>query len=184
MKKYTAAFLIALGLTTLPSAWADSYTFSVIPPSGDITGPPGSTIGWGYSIDNLSTNDWLVTTALNADPFLNVTPNSLFDFPDLPPLTTATEAFDPIGGTGLYELTWDSTAPIGFTNLGVFTLSADFYSGDPTAGGSFVGSAPDTTAGYSATVVTPEPSTLIPLAVCSLLLMSLRRRTRQRNPLL
>ena len=78
----------------------------------------------GYSITNESTTDWLLTINLNSDAFLDGTANSLFDFPEVAPGTTVTDAFDPINSIGLYELTWDPDAPTGFTNSGNFVLSA------------------------------------------------------------
>ena len=64
-----------LGLLSLHAiALADSYTFSVTPTNGAISGTAGSTIGWGYSITNSSSTDWLVTSDLTASPFANGTP--------------------------------------------------------------------------------------------------------------
>jgi hypothetical protein len=82
---------------------SDVYTFSTIPGTGNISGAPGATIGWGYSITNESTTDWLLATNLNADSFAFGTPTLLFDFPEIAPGATVTEVFDPIGLTGLYE---------------------------------------------------------------------------------
>lgn len=76
-------------------------------------------------------------------------------------------AFDPLAGSGLFGLTWDAAAPVGFTNSGTFVLSAEFWDGDPFADGNFVDFAPDQLAAYSAsvsatsTVPVPAPSTLI-----------------------
>jgi hypothetical protein len=163
MKTRCTRMMMVLGVLILlaaPAAVADSYTFSLIPADGAVAGPPGSTVGWGYSIINTSPSDWLVTTALSSDAFLNGTPAAIFDFPDLGPGVTGTVPFDPIAPAGLFELTWDITAPVGFVNSGSFDLSAEFWSGDPLAGGVFVASAPDTLAPYTATV-TPEPPTLV-----------------------
>jgi len=145
---------------------ADSFTFDLIPGSGNVTGPAGSTVGWGYSITNDSVADWLLTTNLNSDSFADGTATSLFDFPEVAPGATVTEAFDPINGIGLYELAWDPSAPTGFVNSGNFVLSAQWYDGDPFNGGSFIADAPDTNAAYSATVSSsgpapvPEPSSI------------------------
>lgn len=165
-------------LFALPQARADSYTFCLLPADGAVAGPPGSTVGWGYSITNQSTTDWLVTSALNSDPFLNGTPNVLFDFPDLVQGAALTVPFGAGMATGLFELTWDNTAPLGFVNSGSFVLSAEFWSGDPLNGGQFVMDAPDTSAAYTATV-TPEPATLVLLA-CGLTATGIRRRLSRR----
>jgi hypothetical protein len=72
--------------SVIASADTMTYTFSTDPPSGNIQGTAGSTIGWGYSIMNKDLTDWLVTTTLASDPFGNGIPNaSLFDFPIVAP---------------------------------------------------------------------------------------------------
>ncbi len=146
------------------AARADSFTFGTVPVSGAISGPPGSTIGWGYTITNQSSSLWLVTTNLSADVFLNGIPNAfVFDFPVVPPFSTLTVPFAPAGPLGLFAFTWDATAPTGFLNSGTFILSAEFWTNDPLAGGSFSAFALDQSAPYSATVAAPipEPSALL-----------------------
>lgn len=147
------------------SAHADSFTFSPMPANGNISGPAGSTVGWGYSIANQSSSDWLVTTDLTADPFLHGTPELLFNFPSIAPGQTVTESFNSTIPTGLYELAWDSNAPASFSNSGDFVLSAEWWTGDPLSGGAFITDAPDASDPYSATVggssAVPEPSSLL-----------------------
>ncbi len=161
MKNRLPRIIILMGLLAVlagsPAYAIPDWTFSTIPASGDISGPAGSTIGWGYTITNLDTTNWLVLGGLSADAFLNGTPNSLFDYPIVAPSSTVTVTYD--GVNGLYELTWDLGAPDGFVNSGTFIASADWYDGDPFGGGNFVAAAPDRSALYSATVV-PEPSAL------------------------
>ncbi|HEY3825271.1 MAG TPA: thioredoxin domain-containing protein [Bryobacteraceae bacterium] len=162
----TAATLIGTGSLCR----ADVYDFNLIPADGNVSGPAGSTVGWGYSITNDSATDWLLTINLNSDSFANGAASSLFDFPEVAPGATVTETFDPINSIGLFELTWDPDAPSSFINSGNFVLSAQWYDGDPFDGGNFIADAPDTNAGYSATVsssVTPEP-VLFPVIVAVL----------------
>lgn len=149
---------------------ADTYSFSLVPASGNIGGPPGSTVGWGYSLDNNSSSDWLVTSNLQAGTFLDGSPNPLFDFPDLSPGESVTVPFDPVAGTGLYELIWEGSAPIGFSNSGTFELDAQWWTGDPLNGGAYIGDAAATTINYSAVVATvtspvPEPSSWFLLVI-------------------
>jgi hypothetical protein len=172
---------IALFMSRTP-AYADNiYTFNLIPADGQVSGPPGSTVGWGYSITNESTTEWLVFVSLNSDPFQYGTPNSLFDFPVLAPLTNVTEPFDPQLGIGLFEFTWDTTAPLGFVNSGIFTVSAQWWTGNPLNGGQFIEDAPDGLAAYSASVVgsTPEPSSLLLLLSGTGALAGLRKLSKQ-----
>lgn len=166
----------------LPSwaAWGDSFSFTALP--ADVAGPAGSTVGWGYTIANESTTSWLVLTALDAGVFDHGTPTSLFDFPSLAPGAIAGVSFDPANQVGLYELTWDATAPVGFVNTGLFTLQGEWWDGDPLAGGAFVSIAPEESAVYSATVTgstsVPEPSSGAPLILFMTLMWFHRRRHR------
>jgi hypothetical protein len=143
--------------------WADSITFALLPSDGNVSGPPGSLVGWGYSLTNDSSADWFVSTNLGSDSFSNGTPTNLFDFPNLGPGQNVTEPFDPVNGIGVYELQWDPSAPGGFVNSGKFVLSGEWLDGDPLNGGNFIDAATDTALPYSATVSgstsgTPEPS--------------------------
>jgi len=154
-----AAVLFCLALPLL----ADSITFSLLPPDGNVSGAAGSLVGWGYSLTNDSSADWFLATNLNSDSFSNCTPTSLFDFPDVAPGAIVTEAFDSVNSIGLYELQWDPSAPVGFVNSGDFTLSGKWYDGDPFNGGTFIADATDTELPYTATVTgatstVPEPS--------------------------
>lgn len=146
---------------------ADSITFSLLPADGNVAGSAGSAIGWGYSITNNSDTDWFVSTDLSPDSsFSDGTPSLLFDFPNVAPDTTTTEAFDPINGIGLYEFAWDLSAPGGDINSGNFVLSGEWWDGDPLNGGNFIADAIDTSAAYTATVSsgsssTPEPASAV-----------------------
>lgn len=169
-------------LFSLTPLFADSFTFATIPQDGAIMGPPGATIGWGYTIMNESLTSWLEMTALSADPFLNGTPNATFDFPILSPGTTASAPYDPLNGLfGLYEFTWDFGAPIGFSNTGTFILSGAFYDADPLSGGTILSPMPgDQSASYSASVVAstpiPESATWLLLTCGLLALIVLHKR--------
>jgi hypothetical protein len=179
--------LIGLLLICSSAAYADPFTFDTLPGSGDVAGPAGSTVGWGYSITNTSLTNWLVLSSVNAGTFLMGTPGALFDFPIVAPGTTATVAFDALAGLGLYQLTWDPTAPAGFVNSGTFVLSAEWWSGDPTAGGSFLAAADDQSAPYTATVTAVAvsvPSTLLLMAggLAAMCLMRANRKRVDRSP--
>ncbi len=159
------AQLAGVVLSLASPLWADSIASTLLPSDGNVSGPAGSLVGWGYSITNQSTSDWFLATNLNSDSFSNGTPTLLFDFPEVAPGATVTEPFDPVNGIGIYELQWDPVASVGFVNGGDFTLSGQWYDGDPFNGGNFIADAPDTLLPYSATVTgfvsTPEPSNFI-----------------------
>jgi hypothetical protein len=108
-RRYVLAILL-VGYFTFPegcSAFADSFTFSTLYETGDISGPAGFTIGWGYTLTHTSLTNCLVLTALSADPFVNGVPIAIFDFPILAPGATITIPFDALYGFGLHALTWD-----------------------------------------------------------------------------
>ena len=175
--------LFCFALTTFPAAWADTYSFTALP--NDVAGPAGSTVGWGYTVSNESTTSWLVLTALDAAVFDQGSPDSLFDFPSLAPGETVSVAFDPANLAGLYELTWDATAPIGFVNTGFFSLHGEWWDGDPLAGGNFLSEAPDESTPYSATVTgstsIPEPSAVLVLPWIAAVLILRKARHKPQN---
>ena len=151
--------VVILGLALPSLARADSWTLTLFP-GADISGPAGSTIGWGFTIDNLSSST-LMLVNLSADVFQHATPNAnIFSLPLVDPNSMLTVDYNP-GTDGLYELTWYSDAPIGFINSGTFLVSAEWC--DPTL--TVCTSAPNQSAGYSATVTAsttiPEPATLV-----------------------
>jgi hypothetical protein len=158
---------------------APSFGFQVLPPGGAVSGPPGATVGWGYELTNTSSN-WLELTALDSDPFTNGTPSSLFDFPILAPGASVSVLYD--GTSGLFQLTWDPGAPLGFVNSGLFVVSGAFWDGDPLAGGNFIEPAADQSGAYSATVAgVPEPATLLLLLGSGMVMLAQARgRSRRR----
>lgn len=163
------AFMLCL--TSYAAMAADVYTFGLLPSDGSVQGAPGSTVGWGYTLQNQSSSLWLVPTDLNSGSFLNGTPSSLFDAPVIAPGGTAKEAFDASSSSGLFQFTWDNSAPLGFANSGVFDLSAQWWNGDPLAGGTLLSNAPGAHAPYLATVSpssVPEPSALSLVAMALL----------------
>ena len=181
MRKSAISLILAVALMVLlgsASAFADAISLTLIPASGEVFGLAGSTVGWGYTITN-DTSNWLVTMGLSADLFQNGAADTFFDFPALAPGTSATVDFV-AGVSGLYQLTWDTTAPTGFVNSGTFILSSDYFDGNPMMGGTDIGPAPDLMAGYSATVTSSslpaEPPGVLLLSGGLLLLGALRWR--------
>ena len=176
MRSYLSQVSLTLGLLlTTHLSRADSLTFTLIPP--DVSGPAGTTVGWGFSISNTSTSgDFLDISGIDSDLFAstNGTPDaSIFPFPNLAPGQTATQLYDPVDNLGLFQFTWNSGLPAGTTESGQFRLLGAFC--DPTvdqfcAEDGSVTSVVLATADYSATVSpsgvvnTPEPG-----SVCLLL---------------
>jgi len=175
--------LLAICLSALPGLAADMYTFDVSP-AENVSGPGGlfTLTGWGYTIQNQSSSDWLVTTSLGADSFLYATPQLIFNFPDLAPGTNVTVPYDPVTPAGLYQILWDSNVPPGFVNSGTFTLSAQWWTGDPTTGGTLIGAAPDASEPYSATLASapePESKSFVALSLFLLGVAAILRHVRR-----
>jgi hypothetical protein len=182
--KLPLCFALAAWLFSATAASAAPFTFSfgLLPAGGAISGEAGTTIGWGYTITNES-DSWLEILNLDSDSFLNALPDpSIFDFPILAPGATATMAFNATLA-GLFQLTWDATAPVGFTNVGTFRLLGLFYDGDPLLAANFLGESFEGSASYSATVAppapVPEPATLLLMGTGAAGLWLRRRRARQ-----
>jgi hypothetical protein len=140
-------------------------------PGTDISGAPGDTVGWGYSITNDSATDWLQPEGL-ASVVLpgDLTPIQIFDYPEVGPGQTVTEPFSAATLTsncsqlpcGLLEVTIANGASPE-TVSGTFDIAAEYYA--DAAETMDDGPAPDLTADYSLTVTgittTPEPGTLM-----------------------
>ncbi len=157
--RLVSRLLFALVAPIATSAFAGTYTVELQPANGNVAGPPGYLVGWGYTITNQSPTDWLVTSALNSDPFLYGTAIYVFDFPILDPGASVTVPFNPLIPAGLFALLWQPGAPDGTMNSGVFTVSAEWWTEDPGNGGTFLDVAPDATANYAAVVHSPEAGT-------------------------
>jgi hypothetical protein len=172
--------ILLFGTALVASAVANPvpvFIFGLVP-SGNISGEPGQTIGWGYAISNEDPTDYLVLTNLDAATFLNGSASGLFDFPIIAPLQTVTETFDAGLSQGLYELTWNANAPDAFVNSGEFTVTADWYNGDPFGSGTPIEGLTGVTLSqpYSATVATPEPAAVLPVLACLAGIVLRRRR--------
>jgi hypothetical protein len=159
-------FILALGDS---SAKADSWSFATIPANGEISGAPGETIGWGFSIAN-STNNFLAVSSIGngiwSSYVTNINPLILFPIVDPFDNLTVNYSYNSLGSTGLYEITWTNDAPIGWqerpdiNNKWVFIISVDFYTDSDLK--NYVGS-DSITVPYLATVTSPvpEPATLV-----------------------
>jgi len=180
-------------------------TFALLP-SGDVTGFPGQTVGWGFSISNTSDTDWVVVTGTffcepGGDPnFTDCTQNPFgpakgvytdyagADGIFLAPFEQGTDSFtsfpfspgNPGNGVGQYAIFGNATPGI---DLGNIFLTYNLYIGDPRVDG-----VPDTandpgnlevsTAASVTVNPTPEPATLALAGGALLLLAGLRRRRK------
>lgn len=189
MKRQFLQALLALWLSLLVplGAWALPFTFTLSagPASGVVTGAPGQTVGWGYSLINTDTINWFVPTQLNASSFSIGSPDaSYFDFPMLAPGATAAAVFDQLAHTGLYGVQLFPFALPGQTDNGLFTLSGEWWSGDPLAGGTFLQASDPVqvplTLEIEAVAALPLPGSL-PLLALGMVLLLARQRRRQKG---
>jgi hypothetical protein len=167
-----------------------SPVLTLLPSGGAVSGTPGSTVGWGYSIFNPTAN-YLLTYGLSSGAFpagagTAIIPNAIFDFPIVGPGQTITEQYStstlsgPCPGTpcGLLQaIIPSSTLPEVVT--GIFTINGEYFA--DAALNTDLGPSPDLTASYSVSVVTaasPEPGLygLVALGLVGLRAASVRRR--------
>jgi len=168
---------LALGLVFGPNAaQADSVTFTVTP--ADVSGPAGTTVGWGFTITNdpNTTGDYLDISGIDSDLFAAAdgTPDaSIFPFANLAPGQSVTQSYDPIDSLGLFQFTWNLGLAIGTTETGQFRLYGAFCPPPPAdnfcAEDDSVTSTLLAAADYTATVSSssgtpaPEPSSMLML---------------------
>ncbi|HEX5342887.1 MAG TPA: hypothetical protein VFX55_10360 [Duganella sp.] len=121
-------------------------------------------------------------TQLNASSFSIGSPDaSYFDFPVLAPGATADVTFDALLHNGLYGVQLFPFALAGQGDSGIFTLSGEWWSGDPLAGGTFLQASDAVLAALTLTVgaaALPLPGSL-PLLALGMVLLLLRQRRRQ-----
>jgi hypothetical protein len=132
--KFLNSFL--LGLLVLAIAGGaradDTYSFSIVPTGGAVSGTPGSTVGWGYSLTNNSTTDFLLTLGVSEDSVLDLlgtVDTTIFDLPIVAPLGTVSENYDPINPAGMFglsQLFLDPGLTPGTTATGHFFIDAVF----------------------------------------------------------
>jgi hypothetical protein len=170
--------LLAVSLATRLASGSTIIEFDLIPTDGTVQGTPGSTVGWGYSITNNDPSLTWVASDFSTGPIADATPSVLFDFPVVLPGQTVQEDFDPVNEIGLLQLIWDETAPEGTLIQGLFVLSGDWYTADPSFGGVFVETGVPVSVAYEASVAdpvgAPEPNTRNAIVLCAALAVSWR----------
>jgi hypothetical protein len=172
---------LAIGAVMLMASAAGAPASAVIalsPPDGAISGAPGSTVGWGFTLTNGA--DWVsidsVTTENETSPLGGVS-GGFTSYMDLlgglsngvtAPGKTWTLAFSPGNpGTGLGQYAIDPSTPSGASDSGDFLIFYDEFSADPnTCGSCYIdtlqlfdsnGNAPAFTIDVPASAV-PEPA--------------------------
>ena len=188
----------ALSLCIAWSASADPVTLELAPAAGSLAGNPGSTIGWGFSLTN-ATSDFLVV----ANSFFcegGQTPASSTCSPRLgvysdivagnatvvDPGSMVTQAFDAHGSSGLGSYTIWSSAAKGQIDSGSISVVYDLFNADPftqsatqIGGDQIVSTVAQVSVGTSVTSV-PEPALPLLSGLIGLGVLTIRRRLSSR----
>ncbi len=173
-----------LAFLLLAATAATADTILLLKPGGALTGLPGETVGWGFTITN--TNDYLVVVATQfcTGVYGAACENPVGTYTDFSPYflagpgsETFSQEFDYEAGAGLGSFRINSGTIPGDFVAGTLFVQYDLY-GDPYDGASLIAppdgeprllSAPASVgvaSGGPATV--PEPSSVVLLAACLL----------------
>jgi hypothetical protein len=183
--------LVLLGAAALS---ASGVTFSAIPLSGQISGLPGETIGWGFDIAS-DNDDWIAITSsiwlFESNPTIGFYTDSigLQGGPQagyLQPLSPNwLQFFDNSLNTVLGSFTIDNAAPLGGSTTATLRILFERYSDDPTVCTSCFLSGDS--ADLQLTVNVAEPSAAIPepgtytLFATALAILWARKKLQQRE---
>jgi hypothetical protein len=174
MTNAIARATIILVMVCCWQAYGDSITFTVDPVSGDVSGAPGTTVGWGFTIDNTTDDSLFLDGTFFCEagedpvvgPDFTCGPNlGASTYTDIVASNTGiigpgvtTQVFDGVSnGVGAYSI--DPLATVGETDSGTLVVLYDLV--DPSFND--IAQNLELTAAVSVTV-TPEPNTALPLA--------------------
>lgn len=187
-------FLTLLTFGSLASA-NTLPTLTLDPSTGNITGAPGSTVGWGFTLTNLGSN-WAVVTSSDFCVGVITSPctNSFGTYNDFagpqfivvgpsPENTSFNQAFDNNAQQGMGSFFINPTS-VG-TVVGEIALTYDLFSVDPNSAdfdpfadtisvGNYVLADASVTVATS-TIATPEPAAFL-LLLTGVVLLTFRRK--------
>ena len=164
---------------------ADTVALILKSPGPAITGAPGDTIGWGFTLDWSSPTNWISVTSSALTFETNPTLGAYTDFialqggPEpfhaLAPNTSWSEMFDEVTQQGIGSYAIDPGAVPFSQNSGFIRVFYDIFDGNPSLGGAQIGSSeasrPFDVRITEPIAAVPEPSTLRLSLVLVLLLL-------------
>jgi hypothetical protein len=191
MKRILQVVLLTGALATVGSA-SNVTTLTLDPVNGALTGQPGQSVGWGFTIQD--DTFWVVVAGtgfcstfsggLPCDPVSNGTYTDFtqFNFVDSQPSSmggpdTSQQTFDALSNLGTGSFTIAASTPIGALMSGTIVIDYNLWMGDPNNGGveqtpldNFI------TSNASVFVMIPEPGTLLLMGTALAGVWLLRRR--------
>jgi hypothetical protein len=180
-------FLMLLTLLAGPAISFASPVLTLDPSSGNVSGPAGSTVGWGFRLTS-DTTDWISVIGTVALFETNPALGSFTDFigPQGGPVSGAVapgaadwvQLFDLSAASGLGAYTIDPGAQIGDSDSGTFRVLYESFTDNPATCGGCMDGVGSVDAGFTVTAAaeTPEPGTWWLLAGGMLWLGRRRRR--------
>jgi hypothetical protein len=185
--------LLSLLLVAASTAAFASPILTLDPANGQRSGAPGTTVGWGFTIEN-DTSFYLVVTSVVPTGFDPATGSfndyvASVNFTAVAPNSNYSEAFNSSIPTGFGEFLILNTATIGAITGADFEVLYDLLVNDPNGplgsdGGDLYGNFFNNTSGQvtvtdASTAAVPEPATLSLLLAAAPALLLLRRKRRQ-----
>jgi hypothetical protein len=176
--------LLCAAAATLFATAAQAAVLTLSPAA--VSAYPGETAGWGFSLFNDDTSNYLLVTGSEFAPGVASAFGSYADLLGtradwvvLAPLATLTEAYDAVLRSGIGEF---SFAPSAYGQLdGQVLLHYALFSADPN-GSNFnpdvdLVTADATAAAHAGAVALPEPGSLSLLGIAGVLALTARRKT-------
>jgi hypothetical protein len=192
MPKIPYRFLLGMAVM----GWPASAHVLTLTPSGTVSGPPGATAGWGYSITNSSSQYMVIVNSYfcesGQDPLFTTCTQSLGSYSDfiaskatvIAPMSTATVSFNAQASLGLGAYAIRNSVTAGQSDSGSIVVEYDLYTAnpftDPTA--QLVGGDAELTAS-AVVLVTSATITSVPTlsnwALAALAVLLIASATRQ-----
>jgi hypothetical protein len=125
MKRIRLVIFSAAVLAVVSAAGPLPPTIATIPASGNVVGPAGTVVGWGFTLSNLDPSDWVVLTGSSFTG--SQVQGTYVDYLSLP--TAPSYVAGPVPESSTVTQTWNGVSQLG---LGEFDIN-------PTAAPGLIG---------------------------------------------